>query len=473
MDISLLKLNSISMCGKTNKNNLTKVSFKSRNDIIQFSDRAIKRNQIVAELQEAGYDIKTANELVSKYINTDKYKELTQGFADDESIAHWVGIDRHLNPAEAILYLEFDMDDYYMQHSDVLPEFYEKSSVDASSHQIGEAEFLPIELAKYNLKGFDLVLSGLILKGKLSKDVAMEVNEYYKLLQSDMYLQNNNVQQAEYSALQIANSLEIIKEWVSDERGDNGELKSGLIRPFSKQEAAILATNSYMPQDISALNNYIKYNKHRGYSLFDMASYDLWQKDFDTLARREESTKPSNIMVLNTKMHYETIPELISALNHETNGAFADFYDDVALLDTNKFIKVLSAKQLRFDASMSFRHDRSLRQTNIQALNSMSDELITKITTNKHGKRCRIATLDMLLMAKELKQRIEDLENYRLKQPELFNRMDREAILNYLTNSDFYSDVQKGVDDFLKILSGKDPDDSKIATKVIPIEGFK
>ena len=458
MNLGNINLNSISINRNLNKNSQTKISFGSESDVIEFSPGARENKEIVNELVELGYDMGTALRMLADYKGSDDYNQLTQGDPLDNGVSHSIEIDRHLTPAEALLYLKYNMGDYYMQYMNAFPISYEKGTLDSTSHDIGDFSFLPKDLAKYLLKGFDIVLSGMILKGTLSEKEAKDIKPYYELAQSDNYSKTCNVQQAEYAVSIIKSNLSKIRGWISDEKNESGSLKSGLERPLTQQEAVILVTNDYMPQDISALNNYIKYNKHRGYSLFDMASYDLWQKDFDTLTRREESTEPSNIRVLKTKRHYETLQELIDVLNRQTGFKYADFYKDVALLDNEKFKNVLSPKQLQFDAMLSVSQNREKRQENIRALNLMSEELLAKMITNEKGQRTRIASLHLLLGADDLSAKIETLENLRQNSLQIFNNMTREFVLDYLTGTTFYSDQNADYEIFLAILNGEDSD---------------
>lgn len=475
MDIRTISFNPISTKSTFDRSNQVKINFGSK-DVIDFSKGAKKISGLSADLTKLGFDENSARKIVVNNINTEEYKDLTLGYAEDGEIAHWVNIKRHLTPTEALLYQEYEMGDYYMQHADcgALPEFYTKSTIDAANHQIGSADFLPTDLAKYLSKGYDLALSGMILKGQLDEKTAQKVEKYYNLTRSENYLESQNVQQAEYTALTISQNLDKIENWTSDTKDKDGRLKSGLERPLTDEEATILVANDYMPQDCDAINNYIKFNQYFDYSLFDMSIKELWEQSADDIIKNHEAQQSSNITKLPQKpRRFESIKEAAEELNKRSHGEYSAFYEDIAQLDSKKFMKTLTVKQLKHDAMMSTIADRKLRQENIQALNSMSEELLDKIMTDENGKKRRFATLQILLTTQDLSNRIASMENYRISQPRLFNSMEREAVMDFLTNSDFHYNTRKSLDEFFAIARGKNPDDIRKEGEIISFSNFE
>ncbi|MBQ9245311.1 hypothetical protein IJ182_03480 [bacterium] len=447
-----MKINNIqSFCNNNiNKfNNQKQIYFKGKADIVDFSSVAKSTIAIINNLKNIGFSDTEAANLVKDYYNTDEYYKLVNGEYDEEENktypCHWIDFDRNLNPEEAIVYQAYDMKDYYMQYMGCYPEGHEKSTFDSQKYDIGEAKFSPILLAKEMIKGNDICMSSMILKGNIDEETAQEVNKYYSKIH-DRFSKIKNVQAAEYTIDLLNQNLDKLRYYTSDERKEDGTLINGYTRALTDEEAAILVTCDYLPTDSDSINNYIEMNKKFGCTLFTMDLRNLWGKKPEDL---EQKPNVSNVTQLRVPRHFETLQERIEAvMEKDNNNEHKEFYEDMMELDNEKFFARIPARTLKYDAMMSFTHDRDLRRKNIQVLNSISEELLEKMAPGKNGKKGCFATLNKLLKTSDLDERVSHLEEYRINSPKLFESLSKESVMDYLTNSTFYSDSKKQLDEF-------------------------
>ena len=465
MDIKLFGLNATNKLNLNNNIQKNKLINFSGSDIVDFTEATKARRQTLKELNEVGYTNDEANELIAKYSKTEEFKKLIEGYNDEFGFMseHNVEaiLDRNLSQAEAIVYLEYNMDDYYMQHGDIdcQPAGYEKSTYAASDYEIGTSDFLPLDLAKQIKKGFDIEVAGMILKGKITEEEAKKMQPFYDETTSDNYSQNYNVQQAEFTIARIIENLDNAQLWTSEEKDEKGNLVSGFTRPLTNYEATALMTNEDMPRDKEIINRYIAVNEHFGSSIYDMTIFDLWGKTVEDIQNeRAEAARKREERELNKpqKPKIETVNDLIDVLRYKVQTLESEeynvFFEEFSKLDSEKFLHKLTFKQIKFDAISSITHPREQIQENIKALNTMSKELIDKITRNDDGEEGRFPTLSPLLNARGLEEKIKYMEEYRINSPQLFNRMSKESVLDYLTDSTFFSETKKSYDEFQTML---------------------
>ena len=163
------KINRVNNDTKTNKS----VNFKGC-DVVSFSEGAKGKIEIIKDLKNINLPPKEITEMMNKYLSNERYDELTVGDKDG-NIAHWVDVERNLTPSEAIVYQAFDMDDYYAQYYDIMPSDYVEGDIEAQNRELNSFEFLPLDLAKYMTQGLDIALSGMVLKGEISKEDAFKI----------------------------------------------------------------------------------------------------------------------------------------------------------------------------------------------------------------------------------------------------------------------------------------------------------
>ena len=160
---------------------------------------------------------------------------------------------------------------------------------------------------------------------------------------------------------------------------------------------------------------------------------------------------------------------LVSSTSEPTNYVFkkdngdnAEFYEDLMLLDSDKYFDKLPLSAIRYDAMMSFSQNRELRQKNIRVLNSISDELLDKMTRNEN-KKGHFAYIGGFLRTVDFDERVAHLEKYRTESPQLFNAMSKQAILDYLSDSDMYTEGLETRNDFIDSLYGITDKDKETA----------
>ena len=464
MDINSIGFNGINKVG-LNKAPKNKVVNFSGSDIISFSEATKVRRQTIKDLEEVGYTSEEANGLINKYSKTDAFKELTEGIGEGEEWMSGHNIeqiyDRNLTHAEAILYLEYPMEDYYIQHSDFpsFPMTYIASSQSAQDYKIGNADFLPTDLAKQIKKGFSLEVAGMILKGKITEEQAKRMQPFYDETGCDKYHINTNVQQSEYTINKIIQNLDKAETLISEEKDEQGNFVSGLARPLTHREATALITEDYMPQDTDSINKFLELNNRFGYSIFDMSIENLWGKTVEDIEKEQEVARAKQLEREKNKptgKEIKTIDDAIAVVRykyqHLAENEYDDFFSDLSQLDSEKFLKKLSPKQIKFDAMQSFLDKREERQANIKAMNLMSLELIDKITQTDEGEKGKFATLRPLFEAKDLESKVRNMEEFRVASPQLFANMTKESVLDYLTGTTFFSDTKKSHDEFLDIV---------------------
>lgn len=461
MDLNSIGFSGINKIGANNNIQRNKIVNFSGNDIVDFSEVAKVRNQTIKDLNDVGFTNDEANELIAKYSKTDEFKELTEKIEKDKNRipGHRVELisGRNLTQAEAILYMEYPMDDYYLQHTDLgcLPRDYEESSSSAQDYEIGEANFLPTDLAKQIKKGFPIEVAGMILKGKISEEDAIRMQPFYDETSCDNYINNTNVQQSEYTIDQIVQNLDKAEAFLSEEKDEKGNLVSGFTRPLTHKESVALILEDYMPQDVDSINKFLELNKVYGYSIYDMSIEGLWGKTVEDLeneraaeAKKLEEHKANKPNI----KKIETVKDAITILRYEypylSDENYDVFFEDLSQLDSEKFLKKLSFRQLKFDAVRSSASLSEIRLRNIKAMNTMSMELIDKITTKSDGRVGRFATLGNLLYARNLEEKVKNIEEVRMTSPQMFEKMSKDSVMDYLTSSSFYSSSSKTLEEF-------------------------
>ena len=456
MNFTISKLGGLDKT-QINLNSSKKVNFKANSDIISFSDVAKEKSQILSELKSLGFDYEEAQNLVKEYYKTPMYYELTEGEIEDGKLypKHFVEIERNLTPTEAIVYQAYDMDQYYVQSGDWgFPEN-PATTIKAQDYDLGEMNFLPLELAKNINEDIDVVLSGMILKGKIDPETALKTAKYYNV-SCDKFSNYFNLKEAEYTADLISKNLEKLDYLTSDETK-----KEGLLRPLTDKEAVDLITNDYMPDDTASLNNYFSYNREFGFSLFDMSLKELWQKPV------EEYKEELKVKKIPTKIQIETFEDAVNFVRYKLDNRHSEYLDDISQLDGDKFYKRYRTDAIKYDALMSDRVDRDLRKKNIEVLNNTSDELLNKMTSGDRNKIGHFAFIRTLLEAKDLDKRISELERYKENNPQLFDSMTKQAVMDYLTNSDFYTNSRTNYEKFIEALSGISSDDEAKTPEII------
>ena len=441
-----------------------KLNFQGRADIVSFSDVAKERNQILSDLAKIGIDKDKALEFIQEYYKTPAYHELINGVDDGlgESPlpAHYVEIERNLTPTEAILYQAYDMGSYYVQHGDWGFPDMPTTTIKALKYDLGSADFLPIDLAQNIDDDIDIVLSGMIIKGKLDKETAKKTAKYYNVA-LDNFSNRKNLKEAEYTAYLISQNLDKLNCLTSDEKDEDNNLLSGFSRPLTDEEAVILITNDYIPSDKASINSYIELKKEFGYSLFDMSLKDLWGKTVEDINNARKITKSP------AKFKIESFEDAVKCVQYRLGDKYSEFFEDILGLDAEKFYKRYPAKAIQFDAMGSFKSDRELRQKNIQVLNNTSEELLNKMTSGQRDKRGHFALLKTLFAAKDLEERILILEKYKDENPQLFDSMTKQAVMDYLTDSEFYSKTQDSINMFLNTLQGNETDENPKSAEII------
>jgi len=437
-----LNLNNISKIENKNIKN-HKINFKG-NDVVNFSDGAKKKAEIISQLKNIGLSSLEINNLMKKYYGTEQYWELINGnIADDEqTYAHYAPVDRNLTPTEAIVYQAYDMENYFMQYWDLIPN--EPSNSNYRDYDIGQADFTPLDLAKTINEGYNIVLAGMILKNKININDAQKIQEYNEILEN-VYNKNLDIKETEYLINAVIENIDKLNELTDDKKTQ----ELGLLRPLDKEEAFLLLIDcDYLPKDTESLNHYFEVNTKFGFSLPGMDLYGLWDKSIEEI---EESLRPKNITKLKTKLHFENLQDKIQYSMKKNEGKYSEFYEDIMQLDSDKFFKLLPLKTINFNAQLygiTGNLHRDLRQKNIQVLNSMSNELLNKMTTNKEGKKTALDLFGQFLYISDLDEKTMELENLKETSPKIFNSMSQAQILDYLTNSDFYSNNEETHDYF-------------------------
>lgn len=471
MKLDFFRLNSFKINSVSNDvNNSSRVSFKAKPDVVSFSPVAKEKIALIKDLVSIGYTQEEAKSLITNSFNTKEFQNLVNGEyyeADGEYYpAHNIAIDRNLSSIEALLYMDNDMDSYYMQHNDFgTPLEYENSNVESENYDIGSCDFLPIELAKTMKKGFDIALSGMILKGKLDEKTAAEIQKYYDV-SGDSYSNKANIKGAECVAEIIAQNLDTIKTLTSDEQNPDGSLKNGLNRSLTDEEAVLLAIHYPEHDNVDELNNYIAQNKAFNYSLHDMDLNNTWKKSLSDFAKKVEH--PNVVKLPKQKRKFENLQDKLDYLIFYSSTKDKEFYEDMKALDSKKYFERLPVSTLKFDATMAFSYNREQRQANIQVLNSISEELLEKMAPSKEGRKGKFSHISDLLKTKNLAEKVADLETYKVQNPQMFSSLSAEAIMDYLTSSTFYSDSKATFDYFNEVLrTGEMPEEEKSTTEVI------
>ena len=446
------------------------ISFCAKPDIVSFSPIAKEKMALIRDLVSIGYSENEAKLLVSDLFNTKKFQELVNGeyYEDDKAYypAHNIDISRNLSPLEALLYMDNSMDSYYMQHNDFgLPLDYENSNLDVDSYDIGTCDFLPMELAKTIKKGYDIALAGMILKGKLDENTASKIQKYYNVSE-ESYFMKANIKSAEYTSEILAQNIDALENLTSEEKNEDGTLKNGLKRCLTDLEATTLIL--YYPEhnNVDELNNYIDQRETFLYSLHDMSLNNTWNKTLSDFPKKVEH--PNIVKLPRQKPKFENIQDKLYYLISSDLPSHKEFYEDMMAIDSEKYFQRLPISTLKFDASMSSGLFRELRQENIQVLNSISEELLEKMAPSKEGRKGKFSHISDLLLTKNLSQKVAELETFRLQNPAMFSSLTKEAVMDYLTSSTFYSDSKETFDYFNEVLrTGVMPEEIKPTTQVI------
>ena len=448
---------------KSASNSALKVNFQGKSDIVNFSEFIKTRSKIISELTKIGFNSEEIQELLSEYYNSEDYKLLINGEYDETEDktypVHHLDKEENLTPTEAIVYLYYDMDEYYCQNGDWGVSNNELTTQKAKNYDLSNNDFSPVELAEYMHQGFDIVLAGMIAKNRLDFETAKKVQPYYEA-SNDKFIISDNLKEAEYSGYLLSQNLEKLDYWTSDKKDEQGNLLNGLLRPLTNEEAAILVKDDYMPQDTKSLNNYIELNREFGYSLYEMDLKDLWDVSADNLRKIKSEVKK-----IPAKYTPKNLTESIDFVRNIHDKRHYDFLDDIQVLDNDKFFTRYPVGSIEYDTILSsVCVDRELRQKNIQVLNTLSEELLNKMTSGKADvKKGHFASLSLLLAQRDLDKRIEQMEELRVQNPALFNSMTREAVMDYLTNSDTYTRQAEALNIFLDMLSGAETKDKKPA----------
>lgn len=267
MNISLLNLN-LNTVQKLSRNIIKKqpISFKSQADTVEFSNNSEKYSDIKEQLINAGYSEDSTYEMIKRYTGTNGYRKMVYGTNDKQVgkyYSHSVDMERGLYPAEAVVYLAENMDDYYKQHYPIcrLPEnckSYDSAGIE--DYDIGRADFSPIELAKKMNEGYPMVVAGMILKDKIDEATAARVLSYYEISQESRE-EVPNVQASECLIEKLAYNIDRLDELTSKNRDEDGKLESGLKRSLFPKEAFYgLIEGKFDIEDTDSINNYIKQN---------------------------------------------------------------------------------------------------------------------------------------------------------------------------------------------------------------------
>ena len=158
------------------------------------------------------------------------------------------------------------------------------------------------------------------------------------------------------------------------------------------------------------------------------------------------------------------------SLGITTNPQAKDILRDLRELNSEKFFKRYSKNSINFDVMMLNGTDRELRKQNIAVLNGISNELLNKMTSGSTKKIGHFAFLSNLLRTKDLAKRVQEMEEFRTSSPELFEEtMTKESLMDYLTDSGFYSRGKASKDEFLATLRREGIPERKPA-KIIPFK---
>ena len=464
----------------TNKNRA--VSFQSKKDTIKISSFGKERFKLIKGLADIGYKPAYASKLVKEFyqdVNTEDtlYEKLVNGVYDEyeEKYVPFHNIESredNLTPLEAIVYVNENMDDYYSQYlfgfnKDNLTE-------EEKGYDVGEADFSPVELAKYINKGFDIIIAGMILKGKMDEETARAVQGYYEESEIIKYECNPNVVIAECLADKISKNLEKLNSWTSDEKDEEGNLKSGLLRPLTKSEAVFIFDIEGEKADTETINERLKeliFDVKGENTDAEAASGSSQEQDKKFVPSVRLVKKPAT--PLKFKNLQERIDYLIGiedSLGITTNPQAKDILRDLRKLDSEKFFKRYSKNSINFDVMMLNGTDRELRKQNIAVLNGISNELLNKMTSGSIYTAGHFAFLSNLLKTKDLADRVKEMEEFRTSSPDLFEEtMTKESLMDYLTDSDFYSRGKASKDEFLATLRREGIPERKPAT-IIPFK---
>ena len=267
MNINLSGIGNIGLqqISSANKNN--KISFQSAKDIVDISPIGKEKSELISQLTDIGYKPEYASKLVREFYQDvhkedSSYEKLVNGVYDADLGDYYAGHciksrTTNLTPAEAIVYVEEEMEDYYWQYLNGCDPSH--LSIEENNYDIGEDNFSPLELAKYMNKGFDIILAGMILKGKMDEETARAIQGYYEESESIKYETGTpNIQLAECLADRLSKNLDRLDSWTSDEKDEEGNLKSGLLRPLSKYETAFILNVEDENADAETINRYIK-----------------------------------------------------------------------------------------------------------------------------------------------------------------------------------------------------------------------
>ena len=267
-----------------------------------------------------------------------------------------------------------------------------------------------------------------------------------------------NVQQAECDILKLSQNIEKLTNYTDSKKAS----EMGLLRPLSIKEATTLVDCDYLRNDVKSLNHYIQLNNTFGYSLIDVDFLNLWDKSIEEI--EEERSLSAKIVKPRTPQHFIDLQDKIEYLMKKYQD-HSEFYEDLMLLDSDKFFKRLPAAAIKFDATMSITCKRELTQKNIQVLNSISPELLDKMTKRDENSDGTFACLHNFLKTPDLDKRVAHLEEFRIQSPKFFEAMPRTAVLDYLSNSNMYSRCESTIDEFRNMLTGvpyEEPKDADI-----------
>lgn len=428
MELNFLNINPVKF--SANKKIDKKVSLAQKPDIIDISfSEAKKKNDIINELKATGLTKEEALELYEEYGCGEKFDELVNG-CDDGYPAHYINTDENLTPSEAILYQAYEMNDYYMQFEPFsqIPFSYSNGTFSSNSRNLGEATFTPVELATMiNENNFDIVTAGMVLRDDISLETAKEISKNNHHV-SDSWAETYNVKYCEEVAHNIIDNFDTINNLTSDEKDENGELKSGLTRPLTFDEAMSALTLKAAP-DLDQTNFYIWVKDNKSYGELLTQNYDGKDALYAEY-KAGDAYKAKTVDFPKSKMKApQNLEELADRLEMHYKSNITEvrkeYLDIIKQLDSDKFFKRIPAKALNFDLKICIGYlDKEQMEKNVQVLNGMSDELLAKI-----GK---FHTLKNILASDTLEQDVQRFEDELKKNPEGFKFIEKQDILDVL-----------------------------------------
>ena len=172
-----------------------------------------------------------------------------------------------------------------------------------------------------------------------------------------------------------------------------------------------------------------------------MDIFELWDKSI------EEIEDEISAKLKKPKIHqnFADLKEKIQYFKAKDKNPNFQYYDDIMSLNNEKFFKRLSKRSIIPHPTMFIGYNSNLAKQNVEVLNSMSDELLDKMS---YPETHKLPMISPFLTVSDLDERVSSLENFRLNSPKLFENMQRSEILDYLLNSNLYSDSNRVFEQF-------------------------